>query len=380
MKKITTLLILVSLVAGLFLLPGCGKKEPDVIKIGAVLCLTGSGAPYGEDAERGIRLATDIINEKGGLNGKKIELIIEDDQTNPRVSASAVSKLINQDRVEVIIGAITSSSMLADAPIAENAKVVLISPGASNPNITSAGDFIFRNWISDALEGKAMADYVFNDDGFREVAILYLNNDYGLGLKQVFRERFEELGGNIVLTEFYNQDDTDFRTQLSKITKVNPEVIYLPGYYKEMALIVKQSAEMGIRIPFRSCVCFEEPALLDIAKKESEGVIYSSPYYNPNDTNVNTREFVTKFESAYKRKPGIFAGHGFDAMNIIVYCINNVDDYSAVSIRDCLYSIKDYPGVSGITTFDNNGDVIKLVAIKKIENGDFEFIKCINIQ
>lgn len=356
---------------------GCTKNEGKEIEIGAVLCLTGSGSAYGEDSYRGIQLAVDEINKTGGIKGQTVKLIVEDDQTNPTTSASATSKLINQEKVQIIIGAVTSSSMLADAPIAEKSKVVMLSPGASNPKITSAGDYIFRNWISDALEGKAMADYLYNDENVRKVAILHINNDYGTGLKEVFNQRLKELGGQITDIESYNQDDTDFRTQLIKIIASKPQRIYLPGYYKEMALLLKQSKEIKNKIPFRSVVTFEEPELLKLAGKEADGVIYSSPFYNPGDKKENVVNFVTAFKKKYNREPGIFAAHGYDAMKIVALAISKAENYSGSKIKDQLYRIKEYPGVSGLTSFDNNGDVIKPVAIKQLQNGKFILIKTI---
>jgi branched-chain amino acid transport system substrate-binding protein len=356
------------------------RKEEKEIKIGAVLCLTGSGAPYGEDALRGIQLALEEINQTGGINGKKIKLIVEDDQTDPTISVSAVSKLINRDKVKVIIGAVTSSSMLADAPVAEKAKVVMISPGASNPHITQAGDYIFRNWISDALEGKAMARYLYNNEGVKKVAILYINNDYGTGLKDVFSNEFIKLGGNITAIEMYNQDDTDFRTQLIKIKNTHPQRIYLPGYYKEMALILKQAKELKIEIPFRSVVTFEEPELLKLAPKEAEGVIYSSPLYNPESQDEIIVKFVTNFKNRYGRDPGIFAAHGYDAMMIVASVLKNIRNITGDTIKEGLYKVKNFPGVSGLTSFDENGDVIKPVAIKQVKNGKFVFITTVAIE
>jgi branched-chain amino acid transport system substrate-binding protein len=351
---------------------GKAKEEPKEIKIGAILCLTGSGAAYGEDSQRGIQLAVEEINKSGGIKGIPIKLIVEDDQTNPTSSASATAKLISQEKVQVIIGAVTSSSMLADAPIAEKAKVIMLSPGASSPKVTAAGDYIFRNWISDALEGKAMADYLYNDEKVRKAAILYINNDYGTGLKEVFNQHFKALGGEITDIESNNQDDTDFRTQLTKIIASGPDRIYLPGYYKEMALILKQAKEVRNTIPFRSVVTFEEPELLKLAKSEAEGVIYSSPFYNPEENNDNVVKFVASFKREYNREPGIFAAHGYDAIMIIAKVLRKCDQCSSELIKNELYKTQNFPGVSGLTTFDKNGDVIKPVAIKQVKNG-----KCI---
>lgn len=385
MKRLTNLITgraLLIVVLGVLIVfsSGCSKKRSEAkeIKIGAVLCLTGSGAPYGEDALRGIQLAVDEIIESGGIKGKAIKLIVEDDQTLPAVSVAATSKLINQDRVQVIIGAVTSSSMLADAPIAEKAKVVMISPGASNPEITKAGDYIFRNWISDTLEGKAMATYLYNDEQVQEVAILYINNDYGLGLKNVFERSFKELRGKITAVEFYNQDDTDFRTQITKIIDSNPERIYLPGYYKEMALILKQAKELGLKIPFRSVVTFEEPELLKLVGKIADGVVYSSPFFDPESKDEATVKFVLAFKNKFDRPPGIFAAHGYDAMMIIASILSRCEN-SAEQIKAELYKTKNFKGMSGVTTFDENGDVIKPVSIKQVEKGRFRILKTITI-
>jgi branched-chain amino acid transport system substrate-binding protein len=359
----------------------CSKKsEQKEIKIGVVLCLTGSGAPYGEDVLRGITLATEEINDiEGGIKGKKIKLLIEDDETNPSKAVSATSKLINQNKVKVIIGTVTSSSMLASAPLAEKAKVVMISPGASNPEISKAGDYIFRNWISDELEGKAMVNYLTEVEKVTRVAVLYINNDYGLGLKDVFEHSFTKAGGKIVLVEYYNQDDTDFRTQLAKIKNSDVEVVYMPGYYKEMALILKQAKELNIKTPFKSVVCFEDAELLKLAGDAAEGVVYSSPYYDPKSSKENVVEFVRKFKEKFNREPGIFAAHGYDALKIIAQIIDEVG-YSGPIIKDKLYTIKNYKGVSGDTSFDKNGDVIKPVAIKEVAGQKFKFVTLTNIK
>jgi len=365
--------MIISIAAFLFGIFDCAKKE-DIIKIGVVLPLTGSGAAYGQDSQRGIELATEEINNQGGIKGKKIQLVMEDDQSVPKTSTLAVTKLINQDKVQVIIGSDLSSCVLADAPVAEKAKVVLLSPGASNPRITQAGDYIFRNWISDELEGSRMAEFMFNDMKLRNIAILYINNEYGVGLKEVVERRFKELGGNILLSESYEQDEMDFRTQLTKIKKLNPEGIYLPGYYKEMAHIVNQAKELGVKNQFYSCVCFEDPELLKIAGKNADGVIYSTPFYDPNSLEEHIRQFLKSFEEEFNREPGIFAGHGYDALKIVTLAIER-GGYSGEAIKNELYKVRDFPGVSGNTSFDENGDVVKPVAIKTVKNGVFTMFK-----
>jgi branched-chain amino acid transport system substrate-binding protein len=363
MKKIIALLLIALM--GL----SCTKQE-ETIKIGAILSETGSGAPYGKDNRRGIELAQEVINRNGGLEGKKIQVIFEDDQTQPKISSDAMNKLITQDQVKVVIGSTVSSCTLADAPIAEREKIILISPGASSPKITSAGDYVFRNWISDSLEGSKMAEYLFNIDKFKTIAIFYINNEYGVGLKNVVSNRFAALGGEVVKEDSYEQDASDFRTQLAKIKNTKPDALYLAGYYQEMAIVINQIKALAINLPIRSCVCFEDPELLRIAGKNAEGIIYSSPYFDLSDTSKVFIEFKKRFQEKFNREPGSFAAHGYDALMIIAETIRK-KGYDGLNIRDGLYKVNNYPGVSGITTFDFNGDVIKPVAIKTVQNGSF---------
>lgn len=237
LKSIIYGLIAILLIITAFSL-GCAKKEKE-IKIGAILPLTGDAAKYGESAKRAIDLAVEEINSTGGIKGSKIKVIYEDDQALPEKGVSAIQKLITVDKVHVVIGAMPSSVTLAMAPIAEKNKVVLFSPASSNPKITEAGDYIFRNDVSDIFEGGKMADETWQRLKFRKAAVLYINNDYGVGIKDVFVYRFTVLGGEIVATENFEQGTTDFRTQLTKIKQGNPEAVYIVGY-KEQIQILKQ--------------------------------------------------------------------------------------------------------------------------------------------
>lgn len=348
---------------------GCTKKE-DVTKIGALLSETGSGAPYGKDNRRGVELAAEELNAHGGVDGKRVEVIFEDDQTQAKLSSAAMTKLITQDKVKVVIGSTVSSCTLADAPIANREKVVLISPGASSPKISDAGDFVFRNWISDALEGSRMAEYMYTQDRFKKIAILYINNEYGVGLRNVVEEKFVKLGGNVALVESFEQDATDFRTQLAKVKTAKTDALYLAGYYQEMANLLNQAKAIGLNIPIRSCVTFEDPELLKIAGKNAEGVVYSSPYFDLQDTSRTFVAFLEKFRARFETDPGSFAAHGYDAMMIVANVIRSTGT-GGEAIRDGLYRIKDYPGVSGVTTFDSSGDVSKPIAIKSVRDGKF---------
>ncbi|NOR44458.1 MAG: ABC transporter substrate-binding protein, partial [Candidatus Delongbacteria bacterium] len=301
MKRIfVIMMMLISL--GVFLINSCTNKEEEVIKIGAILPLTGDAAKYGEIAKNGIELALDEINSEGGINGKNIVMVYEDTKGDPKLGVTAIQKLITINKVKAIIGDLFSSVTLAVAPIANKNKIVLLSPASSSPKITNAGDFIFRNCPSDVYEGSVMANHAYDILNYRKVALLYINNDYGLGIKNVFGKVFSEKGGAIVTEEAFDQNSNDFKSQLLKIKNKNPEAIYLVGY-KKMGHILKQTKEMGIQSQFLSTVMFEDPEILEIAKNSAEGVIYSASAFNPESDESLIQDFVQSYENKYNQVP-----------------------------------------------------------------------------
>lgn len=360
MKKF---LSLVTLVALIFML-SC-KRVPEEIKIGAILPLTGDGAKYGEEAKKGIDLA--IENTKG----IKVRVLYEDDQGTSKGAVSAFIKLIESSKVPIIIGPMYSSTALAIAPIGEKKKIIIFSPSASSPELTAAGDYFFRNWPSDIYEGGEMAKFSFKNLNLRKVAILSINLDYGVGLTKVFKESFQSFKGEILAVEYYEQGATDFRTQLSKIKALNPDGIYLPGYYTEIGLILRQAKEIGIKTQFLSCVGFDNPKILKIAGDATEEVIFARPYYNPKSEMPKIKDFIEQFTQKYEIPPGIYAAHAYDALIIIVEVIKK-NGYTVNEIKDGIYSIQDFQGVTGNTSFDENGDVLKPIQIMKVSRGEFK--------
>ena len=348
---------------------GCGKKDDNVIKIGAVLPLTGSAAVWGENARMGLEFALDEVNESGGVNGIKVRIILEDSQSDPAKAVSALQKLISTDKVSVVIGDIASSSVLAMAPIAEKEKVILFSPGASNPDISQAGKYIFRNWQSDALEGAVDAQFAYEVLGYRSISIVYVNNAYGNGLRSVFAQSFQLLGGEIPVSESFEQGATDIRSQLNKIKATNPEAVYMPGYPPEMALVLRQSTELGLELQFLSVQAFADPTILETAQNAADGVIFSIP--EPPDTSLFVvSNFVRKYKDRYNRMPGVCSDTGYDALKIIVWAMNQ-SGVSGPAIQSQLLKLSDFPGAAGVTNFDENGDVIKSFIFKTVINGEF---------
>jgi branched-chain amino acid transport system substrate-binding protein len=206
--------------------------------------------------------------------------------------------------------------------------------------------------------------------GYKEIAVLYINNEWGVGLKDVFEKEFENLGGKILISEGFEQDAKDFRTQLIKIKAKNPRVIFIPVYYIEAGLILKQAEELGIKAQFLSGDSIEKPEFIEIAGELAKGIIFGAPTYDPESRESLIKNFVDKYQSKFGREPAVVAAHAYDATNIIALTLEKCEE-NATCIKDELYKIKDFPGVSGKTSFDKNGDAIKEILLKTVKNGQF---------
>ncbi|PJC28489.1 hypothetical protein CO053_04400 [Candidatus Shapirobacteria bacterium CG_4_9_14_0_2_um_filter_40_11] len=368
MKKIwigITIVVLVALAILLFITQT--KKEPQEIKIGAILPLTGDAALYGESIKKGIDLGVMQINEAGGIQGKKISILYEDSRALPADGVSAIRKLIDIHKVPVIIGDAVSSVTLAIAPIAEKNKVVLFSPLSSAPAITNAGDFIFRNVPSDLFQGKVAAYFSVKDQAWHSLAILYINNDYGVGLRDTFSNVVEALGGKIVASEAYEQGSADFRTQLSKIKEANPQAVFVVGY-REAAQILIQAKEIGLKAKILGTGLFEDPGIIKVTKDAAEEVFYTIPQYTSDSPEPKVREFVKAFKEKHGSEPDIIAAYGYESMNVLHYALAK-SKLTSDSIKEELYKIKDFEGVTGKISFDENGDIIQPMGVKIIKEG-----------
>src|SRR3990172_1021967 len=269
------------IMAAIFLLIfGCGKKE-DVIKIGEFGSLTGLTATFGINTDRGIQMAVERINQEGGLLGKKVVVIVEDDQGKPEEAATAVKKLINQDKVIAVLGEVASSRSLAAAPICQEAKIPMITPSSTNPEVTRKGDYIFRVCFIDPFQGEVMAKFAYNTLKIKRAAILRdIKNDYSVGLADYFKDIFTKLGGQIVADESYSEGDIDFRAQLTSVKTKNPETIFVPGYYTEVGLLVRQARDLGFKIPIIGGDGWDSPKLVEIGGEAFNCCYYSKPYFS----------------------------------------------------------------------------------------------------
>jgi len=359
-------------VAVLGTLWGLQRNHPKAIKIGAILPLTGSAAPYGQNAKNGIDLALEEVNAKGGIRGTRVDILYEDSKTEPKEAVSALQKLNSVDGIRYIIGDINSTGVLAMAPIAERNKILLLSPGASNPKISDAGEYIFRNWHSDALEGQVDAQYAHNTMKWKDAAVLYVNAAYGAGLAETFRDVFRTLGGEIVAYEAYPQDATNMREQISKILAVKPDGLYLPGWPKEMAVALKQLKEQGSNLPVLSAQGFDDPSILELAGSAAEGVVFSVPE-NPDPEDPLVKSFNEKYEARYREKPGVCSAAGYDALRIYVHAVEKAGD-NPERVREVMATLKDFPGADGPITFDEHGDLLKPFTFRVVTHGKFSAI------
>ena len=349
---------------------GCAKKEKE-IKIGWIGPLTGDVAYYGQAIKDATDLAVAEINKEGGIQGIKIRVIYEDDQVNPKLGTAAMRKLINIHKVPIAIQAAGSSVMLANAPIAGKNRVVLISPTCSNRKIKDAGDYVFRIWPSDAYQGNVIANFSYNTLNAKNAGVLYINNDYGLGLKDVFVERFGKLGGTITGIETFSVGETDFRTHLTKIASKSPSVVLLASHYKEAALVLKQAANLGLRFQFiGGDGCFA-PELISLSGGASEGMIVTNMEWSPESKEKIVYDFVSAYKEKCGKAPEVYAAAGYDCMKVIALAVKNGGTVSS-GIRDALYKIKDYKGVTGRITFDEYGEVVgKEYQEFVVKNGKF---------
>lgn len=371
MNRLITI-ILVVVIASVGLMLGCTKGEIE-LKIGATASLTGKLVNISKSIQNGVELAAEEINKKGGIEGKKIRLVWEDEGDNPQKAVSAIQKLINIHYVPVIIGPISSSSVMAVAPIANRAKVVVLSPGATSPNITYAGEFVFRNRAAGTLEAREMAKYAYDKLGLRNIIVFETNEDYGSGFGSVFKTTFEKMGGKIVLIEKYTQGDTEFRTQLSKFRIYKFDGIYVIGVPNEVGNILKQVRELEIKTTFLMNN-MENPELIITAGNAAEGIFFPAPFFDPNSDKENVKHFVESYRHRYGDTPDLFAANGYDAVYIIKYAIRK-RGYDGYQIKKALYSIKDFPTVSSERiSFDENGDIIQPLVIKTVKNGEFVIV------
>ncbi len=345
-------------------------------KIGVLYPLSGDGAAYGLPIQRATKIAIDEINAKGGISGRKIEPIYEDGKCNPKDSNAATQKLVNIDKVKFIIGGACSGETLGAAPITEANKVILISPSSTSPDITKAGDFVFRVAPSDAYAGIVASEYAFNELEARKAAIISETTDYAQGLRNIFKENFVKLGGEIVADETYNPDDADFRTQITKAKAADPDIFYLvPQTPQKAILLVKQIKEAGIAKQLLTAeVIIAQRSVIKENAADMEGLIGIEQEFD--DKSPKSAALLAKYNQQTGEDapfPAYMSG-AYDIVYLLADAIGKYG-YDSEKIRDYLYAVKDYDGAVGRLTIDENGDVILDFSVKQARNGELVVLK-----
>lgn len=344
-------------------------------KIGVMYPLSGDGAAYGLPIQRATKIAIDEINAKGGVNGRKLEAIYEDSKCNPKDGNAAAQKLVNIDKVKVIIGGVCSGETLGAAPITEANKVILISPSATSPDITKAGDFVFRLAPSDAYAGIVASEYAFNNLKVEKAAIISEATDYAQGLRKVFIENFVKLGGKMVADETYNPEDTDFRTQVTKVKASNPDVIYLvPQTVPKGILLVKQIKEAGIKQQLLTAEVLIGRNVIKENAAYMEGLIGVEQKFD--DKASKASALLGKYRKQAKEEPPFpaFMSAAYDIVYLLADAIKE-NGYDSERIKYYLYALKDYDGAVGKVTVDENGDPIMEYSVKQVSDGELVVLK-----
>jgi branched-chain amino acid transport system substrate-binding protein len=352
---------------------GTNGNSSGPILVGYYGDLSGRTSSFGQSTKNGVEMAADEINKAGGINGRQIQIITEDDQGEPNKAATVVTKLINQDKVQALLGEVASSNTLAAAPKAQEAKVPMISPSSTNPAVTQVGDYIFRVCFIDPFQGEVMAKFAANNLKAKRAAILYdFNSDYSRGLYQFFKRSFTGLGGQIVSEQSYTQGDRDFSGQLTAIRAANVDVIYVPGYYGEVGVIANQTKQLGIKAPLLGGDGWDAPQLWQLGGAALNGD-YISNHYSIDDPSPTIQKFVADYKGRYHILPDALAALGYDSMKVLGDAIKRAGGTDSAKLRDAIAQTQKFPGVTGQITIDADRNAVKPAAVLKLQNSKFVY-------
>jgi branched-chain amino acid transport system substrate-binding protein len=367
----------IAAVLALAALPAAAPAQ-ETIKIGEYASLTGKEAAFGTSSHNGTELALEEINAAGGVLGRQIELITEDDQSKQGEAATIVKKLISRDKVVGILGEVASSRSLEAAPICQAYKVPMLSPSSTNPKVTQIGSYIFRVCFIDPFQGTVMAKFAKDTLKLHRVALLTsVSSAYSVGLAKYFKERFIADGGEIAIEQKFTEGDKDFNAQLTAIKAANVDGIFVPGYYTEAALICRQARELEMAIPLFGGDGWEAPELVAIGGTAVEGCYYST-HYSPQVDTPAVKAFVAKFKARFDGKvPDAMAALGYDSLEVMVDAIRRAGSSEPPAIRDAIAATKGFEGVTGTTTMDKDRNPTKSAVVIEVKDGQFKFVQSV---
>ena len=389
-KKFTSACLVAALSTAL--LAGCGGEKKDSAAanadkyvIGASFELTGNVANYGKSTLSGLKLAVDQVNKAGGVNGKQLVVVESDNKSEPAESGNSVTKLITQDKVVAVVGPATSGCVFAATPVVTSNKVPLIAPCATAPAITvdngQVKEFIFRACFIDPFQGRVMAEFADKTLGVKNVAILHdASSDYSKGLAEVFEKTLNEKGGKVVAKEAFLSKDIDFKAALTKIKAANPEAIYIPGYYEEVAKIIKQTREIGLNVPLIGCDGWDSPKLVEIAGPEALNNTYFSSAFSVQDQTESVQKFIADYKAMYQKDADIFCMQGYNAGLVLADALKRAGDGAdGTKLAAAIAATKDLPVASGKLTYDKDHNPIISAIIIEMKDGVQSFKEKISL-
>ena len=379
--NMTRVFLTISLVFSIFLTFACVDKSGtgttgpagDTIRVGVYGDTTGATSSFGVSTKNGIQLAFDEINAAGGVNGKKLEMVFEDDQGTPEKAKTVISKLISQDKVVAVLGEVASSNSLAAAPVAQEAKIPMISPSSTNPKVTEVGDYISRVCFIDPFQGAVMAKFAANTLKAKTAAVLGDNSsDYSKGLTRFFEEEFTKLGGKVINNATYAQKDQDFKAQLTQMRDQKPDVIYIPGYYGEVAIIARQARELGMDQPLLGGDGWDSPELWKLGGAALKNA-YISNHYSADNPAPEIQNFVKNYKAKFGAAPDSLAALAYDAAKVLVDAIKRAGGTDSTKLKDAINSTKGFAGVTGTITLDASRNAVKPAVVLELTPAESKF-------
>ncbi len=364
-------------------LTGCKKEDSggaaaavDEIVIGEVAAMTGNTATFGQSSHAGTQMAVDEVNEAGGLLGKKLKLISEDDQSKQGEAGTLAKKLISRSKIIALLGEVASGRSLEMGPICQKAGVPMISPASTNPKVTEVGDYVFRVCFTDPFQGRVLGKFALAR-GWKKVAILTdAKQDYSVGLTQYFKEYFLQHGGTVVSAQSYGSNDKDFKAQLTAIKPAAPDAVLASGYYNEAALIASQARELGISVPFFGGDGWDSDSLVKVGGKAVEGCFFSD-HFSDADPAAHIQAFVSKYKERFHKEPDAMAALGYDSAMILCDAIKRAGTTKGDALRDAIAATKAYKAITGVITINAQRNADKPAMILEVKNGKFAFAEAV---
>ena len=367
----------------LVLAVGCASSkagDSNTIRVGVNYELTGNNATYGTNLNDGLQMAIEEINQQGGVLGKKIESVILDNKSDATESANVSTRLATRENVIALLGPATSGATKAAIPAAMDNKIPLISASATADDVTlnadgSVKEYVFKTCFNDSFQGVMMAQFGYNELGLKKASVLAdTTSDYAQGLSKAFQETFTELGGEVLSVEAYAAGDTDFRAVLTNLKGKNPEFLYVPGYYEEVGLIIRQARELGLDVPILGGDGYESPKLLELAGKDALNQVYYSSHYSPMDDSEIVAAFKEKFRAKFNKEPDAFNALGYDLGYLLADALERAGETDSEKLKVALQETEGFVGVTGTLTIDQFHNPVKSVTIIELKDGEPTFL------